>query len=304
MSGHALVVVLLAFAIFLVILIERWFNRRRTRAADPECSIDKAWLHYLDKEEARSERDQSAVETYRENFSEQSVQKLRDSLESIEVKASQASSPRSFVRQKIMDATDHFLMLEFLSSLGGAEPDESYYRSVLRTGILRIYAGLNYGDCAQEDWYSHYLTVTEMNAKNVSGMIEKSNRGEDSSMETSLHEPLTKSMRAVRKALLTYPVRTAVRPEELTDVDVSVEGATEKQINELANLMKTRFERLFSGQLYRSVDLATANPSGLLIVEAALLYTQLYLRFPEDDSAWTKVLEKALVGNPAILLGW
>ncbi|UCF38350.1 MAG: hypothetical protein JSU96_05730 [Acidobacteriota bacterium] len=301
MSGHLLMVVAIVAVILVIVGVERLSHRRRTKASSPDCNMEQAWQYYLDHPQLVTERDRKVMARFEETLESEGIEELRQNLRSIETEASDQPAPLQFIREKIMNATDRFMMIEYLSGLADQAPSADFCRDVLQAGALRTYAGLKYGDFSAQDWYAHYLKMAEMHTKNVTGMIENSTQGNHSSLESSLHEPLSQSMREVRKALLKFPVRTQVLSDELLGPRVAAETASEKQVAQLASLMRARFNKLFSGQLYGSVDSALVNPGGLFKVESAILYTQLVNRFPDDDQAWSKVMDQALSNQPALL---
>ena len=92
------------------------------------------------------------------------------------------------------------------------------------------------GDATDDDWYTHYLRVAEMNSRNVNTMLQKTLAGEATALETSLHGPMAEQMRDTREALLRHPPQTPVsratqltptsQPERHTPTQGQVDGLT------------------------------------------------------------------------------
>jgi hypothetical protein len=219
-------------------------------------------------------------------------------------KASSAGDPVPILRQAIMDGTDRFMLGENvldttdpnISTKDADESNDEHTVSVLEVGALRCYSMLRYGDYDQEDWYSHYQRMAEMNSKNVAAMVRKTVEGRKAAFERSLHEPLSHTMKQSREVLLSYPPRTPVqRATKLTTGETTIQRApTQEQVDRLIDLMSERFERLFSGQVYSVESGPLVSPAATFQVDAGLLYTALAVEFRQPIDAWRRIMRKSL----------
>jgi hypothetical protein len=228
------------------------------------------------------------------NLAPEEAERIESAIRSRMGDALEGPDPMIGLRKAIMDATDRFVLAELLHD--STELPLDHLESVIEAGVLRRYADARFQDFSEEDWYSHYLNVAEMNARNVGEMVRKTVAGDQSSLESSLHEPLTSAMRQVRASLLDYPPRI---PVEKTVKLVDPEGEirlrpTQKQLDRLANVMSERLEKLFSGQGYRVAQGPPVNPAGAFRIDAGLLYTLLAQKYRYATEAWQQVMGEAL----------
>ncbi|MCW4026154.1 MAG: hypothetical protein NWE76_01560, partial [Candidatus Bathyarchaeota archaeon] len=287
----AIAVVLLSF-----VVAERFLAWRRKKPPKPGCSVEQVWSEFTSGKGLATDHERKAVERYEEELSPGDITNLKERLIRVEEESLKQAQPLVRIRRVIMDATDRFLLWD--AHLGDSSQSVStdYLLGVLEAGVLRRYAGQKYGDVSENDWYSHYLSVARMNAKNVVDMVNKSTSGESIALEASLHDPLTESMSTAREALLHYPVKTPVLEGDQVGFVASkpIELASDQQIEQLAEIIKVRFGKLYQGQLYGGVARIGLNPGGAFKLETGLLHILLSLRYPHDSKAWRAILEKAL----------
>jgi hypothetical protein len=264
-------------------------KRKPVRVAEP--TLEAAWEQYVSHPDHAPARDRRAIT----KLDRVDAARLKGSLEQTVETALADPSPLVVLRKTIMDATDRFVLEELMGG-EAEEPQTEYLEDVLRTGALRCFSMLRFQDYSNNDWYTHYLQMAGMNAGNVAGMVRKTVAGEQTSMETSLHDALTGTMRQVRGALLRYPPRTAVqRADKLTDADTPTRTyPSQQQIDDLTDLMSERFEKLFSGQVYGSAAEQPINPAESFQIDSGLLYALLALNFKHPDEGWRQIMSKAL----------
>jgi hypothetical protein len=250
--------------------------------------MDAAWDDYVARPEPWSARDVSAVAGVGD-LSAEGLETLRGELRAIADRVAAAAEPLPAMREAIMDATDRVVLAE-------QHQGDDRTAAVLAAGALRRFSKLKFKDVQQHDWHSHYLQVAEMNCRNVAELIRKTVTGEQASFEESLREPLMQTMQQIRQALLHYPSRTPVtRSEDLVSSQSSMRLAPNRdQINRLTEIMTRRFEKLFAGQIYSRDSGPPFSPSGMFQVDAALLFTQLSLRFRRPTDAWREIMSEAL----------
>lgn len=304
MGNYLVIIGVIAASVVIVIavvavILNRPSNREPSKAANPDAVLSTAWDHYVTHPDKWSARDRRVIDRVARLDGETSKH-LADSLGETVEQALAAPNPQAALRKAVMDATDRFVMAD---SLTGADRDraesemsDEEFEGSLEAGILRCFAMLRFRDFAKDDWYAHYLSVAEMNCKNVASMVQKTVRGEQSSLETSLHDSLSHTMRQVRQALLHYPSQKPVtRSDRLTTDDAAPRAfPSQHEIDQLTNVMRLRFEKLFSGQMYRVENGAPVNPVDAFQVDAALLYTVLSLYYRRHEDAWRKIMDEAL----------
>ncbi|MDH3284533.1 MAG: hypothetical protein OEQ13_07305, partial [Acidobacteriota bacterium] len=233
------------------------------------------------------------------------AERIRKSVGEAVDRALAAADPQAALRKEVMDATDRFVLSETVYSAdrGGGEtasdrrelpPDHA--EAVMEAGALRCFAKLRLGDFSEDDWYAHYIKVAEMNSQNVTAMVRKTVEGEETVLETSLHEPLTRTMTQVREALLRFPPRTAVdQAHRLTSEAAPARlNPTQLQVDRLTEVMSAQFEKLFTGQIYRVEQGPPLNRSAVFQLDAGLLYTMLSLYFRHPAEAWRRIMAESL----------
>ena len=291
---NSLVILAIVGVVLLLIAVVFLLGPRKKAIRVAEPTIEAAWEHYVSHPDEGSERDRKAIARL-ERIDRTA---LEAELRATAVQALAAPSSLEMLRKTIMDSTDRFVLEESMSGAAAADgPAETeYLQEVLRAGALRCFSMLRFEDYAENDWYTHYLKMAEMNAGNVAGMVRKAVAGESTSLETSLHDALTGTMRQVRGALLRYPPRTAVqRADRLADPDTpSRPYPSQEQVDRLTHVMSDRFEKLFSGQVYRFDGGPPLNPAESFQVDAAILYALLALQFKHPDDGWRQIMNKAL----------
>lgn len=298
MNNPLLVTAVIASVVILGVAASFFLRRTKTgEARGPENDLNAAWERYVRRTGEWSNRDQQAIKKLAD-VSDEAAQKLRESVGETVDQALAAANPQVALRQAIMDATDCFVMAETLyaEKESGPQTTSDHFENVVRVGVLRCLSMLRFQDYSKNDWYSHYLNVTEMNAKNVAEMVRTTVRGEDSPLETSLHDPLAQTMRQVRESLLHHPPRTAVeRADKLTtEEDVPRLFPTQKQMDGLTRTMSVRFEKLFAGQIYRIHQGSSVKPAAAFQFDAGLLYVLLSLSFRHHEDAWRQIMGEAL----------
>ena len=284
-------VILIAAAIF--------FLRPRAEARpEPESTMGSAWGQYVAGLQNCSPRDRRAIESLTRDGSGAAAA-VQATLAETWREAQPAPDPRVALRQAIMDATDRFLMDETMrgdegSGDGDGELSE-YLASVAEAGALRCFSKQRFDDVGPDDWYTYYLKMAEMNAKNVAGMVRKTVRGEQASMEISLHDPLTSAMRDVRKALLQHPPRTPVRADKLVNREVPTRPyPSQEQLDRLIGVMSERLQKLFSGLVYQTGGGPPVEPAGAFQIDAGLLYAILAVNFRHPTDGWREIMDKSL----------
>ncbi len=166
---------------------------------------------------------------------------------------------------------------------------------MIEAGVLRAFAKLRLGDAAGQDWYTHYLDVACMNSRNVAAMVRKTVEGDASSLEASLHEPLSGKMRDVRATLLSVSPRQPIARSEETDArDARRQQPSRRQVDDAIRVMSARLERLFTGEVYRSASGSPIERSVAFHIDAGILYCMLARTFRYPDDAWTKILAESL----------
>jgi hypothetical protein len=287
-----------------VIIVAAAFALRRRKPETQTSDLEKAWADYVSQPPEWPRRDRRAVERIPQ-LEDGVMKTIKASIRNSVDSAMATQDPMVSLRKAVMDATDRFILAEMLhgsqEAPGGTAESSSempmdHLESVIEAGVLRRLAALRFQDFGEEDWYSHYLNVAEMNSRNVAEMVRKTVRGDLSSLETSLHEPLTRAMRQVRESLLGYPARIPVeRAVKLADQEGTIRlRPTQKQLDRLANVMSERLEKLFAGQGYRVMHGTPVNPAGAFRIDAGLLYTQLAIKFRYAADAWNQIMGEAL----------
>lgn len=294
----ALIILAIALVLALLIAAETWL-RRPKKPADPACTVDRALEHYTSHPELWAERDRRAIADLR---AEEPSAALAASLHRTVETALAAEEPLVELRRAIMEATDRFVMEETLyrpeAGNEGRERLSPGSVAVAEAGVLRCYAMLRFADYAPEDWYTHYLRVAEMNARNVAAMLDQALSGEASTIEAALHEPMTRAMKEARDSLLRHPPQTPVRRSArlVAPQLPSRRSPDRRQIDRLTDLMSERFERLFAGQTVQLENGSLLSPAAALRVDAALLYVLLANEFRRPTEAWRRIIEEALGG--------
>ena len=302
MSMSAALIILAIAGVMAAFIAAEYLSRRPKKAADPQCSLETACKHYLENPDKWSARDRLAIESISTDLSG-TREKLTESLSATVEESLASPEPTAVLREAIMDATDRFVMAETLYQPDDDGEDVSETGpggdavSVLEAGALRCFSMLRFADYAEEDWYQHYLNVSEMSSRNVAAMVQKAVSGAEPALEASLHDPLTVAMREARLTLLHHPPQTPVsRGTRLAHgQSTTMRTPTQKQIDRLSDIMAQRFERLFTGQGYRLGD-TPLDPAGAVEVDAALLYTTLALGFRQPAEAWRRILVRSLGG--------
>ena len=299
-------------AILLFLIIQQWRRGRPSKADLPECTPEIAWDHYLKNGGQWSPRDRSAIEALTHDRLGDAGG-IRARLESVIEDALRDEKPLVPLRSAIMDATDRFVMLERLASSpttpasgdDSQPPQLAAAESVLEAGALRSYSKLRFADFSDNDWYTHYLRLTEMHATNVAAMVQATVEGHPASIETSLHEPLTRAMARARKVLIHHPRQEAVDKSTRLDEASGIRALTPSpsQVEDLAALMKRHFEDLFTAKIYGIGDSNPASPAAAVHVDAVLLYGMLDLQFSQSSRAWRQIMEIALGGDAEALHG-
>ena len=303
MSFTASIVILAVAALLLFLIIQQWRRSRPSKAAEPDCTLEEAWDHYLAHRQEWSERDRLAIESL---SATELLDPLRSRLQEVIDTALAASNPLVSLRRAIMDAADRFVMIE---TLGGTTPASeerlSAAESVLEKGALRCFSKLRFADFSDDDWYTHYLRLAEMNANNVAAMVQATVKGQPTSIETSLHEPLTQAMARARQVLLLHPKQEAVdRTTRLDEASgIRPPSPSQAQIDEISELMKRHFQDLFTARIYGIGDRNPASPAAAVHVDAVLLYSMLALEFTQPHRAWRQIMEHALGGDAEALHG-
>ena len=292
----------LAFIAMVMILAAGvYLSRQRHEKPDQECTAKKAWSHYMSKARYLDDpgpwttRDLKAIESLRQK-SDGTKEKLKASIGETVDKALAAQKPVAILREAIMDATDRFVPYETLSRTeGSAGESMDEFESVLEAGALRCFSMLRFGDYDKEDWYSYYVKVAQVNCSNVAAMVGKTVRGEQTMLETSLHDRLTRIMAQTRTTLLHDPQRTRVKEAEMIAGTAPAELApSEGQIERLTEIMTERLAKLLAGNIYYLEHGPIVNPVGAFQVDAALLHTHLSLRFRQPDKGWRQIVGKLL----------
>jgi hypothetical protein len=300
---NTVVVLLVGVAVVVAAIAAVSLLRPRPKVGSaPECTLEAAWNHYVENSRQWSSRDHLAIERCARGDRE-AAEKLRETLSGTVDNALSAADPLVVLRLAIMDATDRFVTAEALygaEDSGGDKPETraeaDYLPSVVEAGVLRCFSMLRFEDFGKQDWYSHYLKMAEMNSKNVAGMVRKTVRGESSSIEVALHDPLMDTMREVRNVLLHHPPRTPVdRDDRLAHREAPAQPyPSQQQIDRLTAIMSERFEKLFSGMVYQPGAGATLDLAGAFQVDAGLLYTLLAVNFRHPTEGWRQIMDKSL----------
>ena len=298
MSTPLLVMAVIAVVVILGVAAAVLLRRTKSsEARGPENNLDTAWERYIRRPGEWSKRDQQAIKRL-SDVDDEALRNLKASVGETVEQALAAPNPQVALRQAIMDATDRFVMAEnlYTENEAGTQATSDHLDNVVRVGVLRCASMLRFQDYSANDWYAHYLSVTEMNAKNVAEMVRTTVRGEESPLETSLHDPLAQTMRQVRESLLHHPPQTAVeRADKLTkEEDVPRLRPTQKQIDGLTKTMGVRFEKLFTGQIYRIHQGPSLKPAAAFQFDAGLLYVLLSLSFRHHEDAWRQIMGEAL----------
>ncbi len=302
MTAVLIVVAVIAVVFILFVLYERLARRQEKAELQPECSAETAWSEYLENRSAWPERHRRAIDALRRQSGEHEETAQR-SVDRAIGRALQAPDPQAALRLEIMDATDRFVLSETVASArpGGAglhdeELPSDHAQAVAEAGALRCFAKLRFGDYGDDDWYVHYLKVAEMNSQNVAAMVRKTVDGAESVLETTLHDPLTRTMTQVREALLRFPPRTAVgHTHKLTTGEAPARlHPTQLQIDRLTEVMSAQFEKLFTGLVYRVEEGPLLSRSAVFELDAGLLFTLLDLYFRHPDEAWRKIMTESL----------
>ena len=277
----------------------------------PDCTMLEAWDYYVEHGPQLSEKDARIIRLTLTKFVPSDIEKLKEDLCKKERESLEADNPLILLRTQIMDMTDFIcisnvvekvtdetLRNELLKSLGYDTLEAlsaDYVITAFGGGVLRIYAGLHYGDSSNDDWYAFYLKVARLNSDHLIGLFEKGKKGE--SWRAVMIKPMRQLMKETREKMLAYPPRTPVQElaeEPEPPEPQPLEVLTEEQINQLASVMEERFLRLLNGELYVVKDLPPVNPPGAFQLDAGLLFNFIAerLRNPDDtDKHWRKVIE-------------
>ncbi|MDX1389099.1 MAG: hypothetical protein R3344_07910 [Acidobacteriota bacterium] len=286
-------IVVAVVAVVLVGIVVAFVARRRPEQAPEvaDCTADSAWERYCSDRAKWSPRDPQVIESF---FSGPEADTVRKSIGETTERAASAPDPVVVLRQAIMDSTDRFVLAETISESGGAMGD--YAPSVVEAGALRCFSMLKHQDFATDDWYTHYLRMAEMNARNVASMVRKTVEGKAASMEESLHDPLMGAMREIRTTLLHHPPRTPVRRSDklIHKTEPALPYPSQEQIDRLIEVMSDRFDKLFSGLVYQPEGGAAPNPAAAFQIDAGILYAILAVHFRHPDKAWREIIERSL----------
>ena len=199
-------------------LLDRFRQRNRQNSME---DIWQSWLH-----EGRARSTQNSMQNELMNTVDETVcESVHQSLMELEDRLHNDGQPMLAVRRELMDSIDRRqlnseilkLPLNVRADLRKSHPDilqtdeaAHIYISAneMHIAVLRKYAGLRYGDCAEGDWFDVYQKASSLRQRGTRSYIERAVGGTQSATDDVRFQAMTLMDSEIRNRLLQVPAGT------------------------------------------------------------------------------------------------
>jgi hypothetical protein len=241
----ALLMVILTLSGIVLILRRHRFQRPYSRVVDPDVHIADVWQRWMEEELAQAQHD-LREEAFRVLDAHQR-RSIRDDLIAFEEKLLAGPYPLTYLRQEMMASVDRRMInIEILrlppgdkARLRKEQADiiqsddharEYILANELRLAILRDYAGLRYGDRAEQDWFHVYERAAQFKRKTTRARIMRGLQDVEESAEDARQQAIAVVDRQLQMRLLqvTPGTRFDDRRPTRSDEGKSDQGGTKK----------------------------------------------------------------------------
>ncbi len=219
-----IIVSLLILSICLVLIAKRtglWtWSHQRGRQAGMETAW-QSWLTNIGMDEVQRRVRADLLNAVNDDIAESVHKSLLEFEASLRIDA----KPMLRVRRELMDSIDRRqlnseilkLSEDMRANLRRSHPeilqtDETarayIFANELRIAVLREYAGLRYGDCADSDWFAVYQKASRLRQRSTRNYIERALGGTQSATDDARFHTMTLMDSEIRTRLLQVPPGT------------------------------------------------------------------------------------------------
>ncbi|MGA9854207.1 MAG: hypothetical protein WBR29_02875 [Gammaproteobacteria bacterium] len=218
------IAVLLLLGIVMLVIRQPAGLLGRFRRHNRQISMEAIWQSWLN--DAGMRQTQNSAQTGLLDAVDADVREsVHQSLLEFEGRLHSDAQPMLTVRRELMDSIDRRqlnseilkLPVNTRADLRKSQPDilqtdEAALTYVsaneLRIAVLREYAGLRYGDCAEGDWFDVYQKASSLRQRSTRNYIERAVGGTQSPTDDVRFQTMTLMDSEIRKRLLQVPAGT------------------------------------------------------------------------------------------------